>query len=219
MLRGPSPAATLRAGIQFKDGGDRPVPVIDPAVLKPTLAEISERIDRPADETLLLKSKSGALFGFVPGKNGRYVDSAATGQRVVDLMAARAAGTATPADPAVVALGVTPPDLSEAEANGLTHEVTLVGAWTTRFVSSERNHFGANIRLPARFINGTVVQPGRLRLLGCRRARDLCPRLRNGRDHRERPDQPERRDRRRDLLGLDDAVQRRGAGRLPDPLA
>jgi vancomycin resistance protein YoaR len=155
------PAETLRAGIHFKDGGDRPVPVVDPAVLKPTLAQISERIDRPADETLLLKSKSGKLFGFVPGKNGRYVDAAATGQEVVNLLAARAAGTAT-ASATNVALGVTPPDLSEAEANGLTHEVVLVGSWTTRFFPSERNHNGANIRLPARFINGTVVGPGQV---------------------------------------------------------
>jgi vancomycin resistance protein YoaR len=156
------PATTLRAGIRFKDGGDRPVPVIDPAVLSPTLAEISDRIDRPADETLLLKSKSGSLFGFVPGKNGRWVDGPATSQRVVDLMAARAAGTVTSAAATSVALGVIPPDLTEAEAAGIAHEVTLVGAWTTRFFPSERNHNGANIRLPARFINGTVVQPGQV---------------------------------------------------------
>ena len=154
------PAETLRAAIQFKDGGDRPIPTIDPTALSATLATISEDIQRPADETLLLKTKAGKLFGFVPGKNGRYVDSAATGQRIVDLMAARAAGTATAAVPTDVVLGVKPPDLSAAEAAGLTHQVELVGAWTTRFFSSERNHFGANIRLPAKFINGVVVAPG-----------------------------------------------------------
>ena len=75
-------------------------------------------------------------------------------------MPARAAGTATAAVADDIVLGVTPPDLSAAEASGLTHQVELVGAWTTRFFSSERNHFGANIRLPAKFINGVVVAPG-----------------------------------------------------------
>ena len=108
----------------------------------------------------MLKTKTGSLFGFVPGRGGRYVDTAATGQRIVDLMAARAAGTATTAVPTDIVIGGTPPDLTGAEAAGLTHQVELVSAWTTRFFSSERNHFGANIRLPAKFINGVVVAPG-----------------------------------------------------------
>jgi hypothetical protein len=98
--------------------------------------------------------------------------------------------------------------------------MTLVGAWTTPFFPSEKNFFGANIRIPARIINGTVIQPRRhVRLLERRRAGDVRPGLRHGRLHRERPDEPDRGDRRRDLLGVDDDVQRGGAGRLPDPRA
>jgi len=154
------PAATLRAAIHFEDGDDRPVPVVDTTALAGTLAGFAKDIARPANETLILKTKSGKAFGFVPGKNGRNVDIAATSAQIGDLLDARAAGTVTPAAPASIVLGVLPPDLSPAEAAQTTHEVTLVGAWTTRFVSSERNGFGNNIRIPARLINGTVIGPG-----------------------------------------------------------
>ena len=35
-----------------------------------------------------------------------------------------------------------------------------LSSWKTWFPISERNHYGANIWLPAKFINGTVLQPG-----------------------------------------------------------
>jgi vancomycin resistance protein YoaR len=154
------PAATVRAAIRFEIRNDRPVPVIDPAVLAPTLATISKDVTRPANETLILKSKSGATFGFVPGKNGRYVDIEATGRQISDILEARAAGTVTLAEPAPVILGVVPPAISTEQAAASTHQVQLVGAWTTKFTASERNGNGANIRLPAKFINGTVIGPG-----------------------------------------------------------
>ncbi len=156
------PAATVRAAIRFEIRSDRPVPVVDPAVLSGTLAEISKRITRPANETLILKTKSGKAFGFVPGKNGRYVDTEATARQILDILEARAAGTVTAAEPAPVILGVVPPELSAKEAAARTHQVTRVGAWTTRFTSSERNGFGNNIRIPAKLINGTVIAPGQV---------------------------------------------------------
>jgi vancomycin resistance protein YoaR len=154
------PAASIHAAIHFEDRGDRLVPVVDTTFLDGTLTTISKRIARPANETLILKTKSGKTFGFVPGKNGRNVDTAATAGRIAELLEARAAGTVTAAAPSPVVLSVIPPELSAEEAALKTHQVTLVGAWTTKFFSSERNGFGNNIRIPARLINGTVVGPG-----------------------------------------------------------
>ncbi len=160
------PAATLRAAIRFEAGDERPVPVVDPAALTATLAgiakEIADDIARPANETLILKSKSGKAFGFVPGKNGRTVDIAGTAGQIADVLAARAAGSISSSAPAPVVIGVLPPELSAEEAAATTHQVTLVGAWTTRFTSSERNGFGNNIRIPATLINGTVIAPGQV---------------------------------------------------------
>lgn len=151
---------TLRAAIRFEEGEDGPTAVVDPALLEPAIAPITKDVARPADETLILKSKSGKAFGFVPGRNGRSVDVAATAQAIADHVIARGLGTVPANAPVPIVLAVLPPELSAEEAADITREVTLVGAWTTRFSPSESNAFGANIRLPARFINGTVVQPG-----------------------------------------------------------
>ena len=156
------PTPTLRAAIRFEDGDERPVPVFDTEALTETLSGFAKDIARPANETLILKSKSGKAFGFVPGKNGRNVDIAATAGQIGDILAGRADGTLTSAAAAPIVLSVLPPELSAAEASASTHQVSLVGAWTTRFVTSEKNGFGNNIRIPARLINGTVVGPGQV---------------------------------------------------------
>ncbi len=156
------PTATLRAAIRFEEGDERPVPVLDTEALTETLSGFAKDIARPANETLILKSKSGKAFGFVPGKNGRNVDIAATAGQIGDILAGRAEGTLTASAAAPIVLSVLPPELTAAEAAASTHQVTLVGAWTTRFVSSEKNGFGNNIRIPARLINGTVVGPGQV---------------------------------------------------------
>ena len=92
-----------------------------------------------------------------------------------------------------------------------------LGSWKTWFPVSERNFFGANIWLPARIIDGTVLYPGQTfewwRAIGTVSA---GPWLRTRRLHRGRPYGADRRPRRRDVLELDDAVQRRAARRAAD---
>ena len=151
---------TLRSAIRFEDGEDGPVAIVDEKAIEPALAPINEDVARPANETLILKTKGGGTFGFLPGKNGRSVDVPATALQIADHLEARGAGTVPPSAPVPIVLSVLPPELTADEAADVAQQVTLVGAWTTRFPSSESNGFGANIRLPARFINGTVVQPG-----------------------------------------------------------
>ena len=102
------PAATLRAAIRFEEGDERPVPVFDPEAVTEMLSGFAKDIARPANETLILKSKSGKAFGFVPGKNGRNVDIAATAEQVGDVVAGRADGTLTAAAGAPIVLSVLP---------------------------------------------------------------------------------------------------------------
>lgn len=151
---------SLRAAIRFVGGPDRPIPTILPAALEEALAPVVHDVRRPPSETILLKTKSGSVFGFVAGKNGRNVDVPATAREIAVVLEARRTGSVTQAAPASVVLSVLPPELSAEEAATTAKQTTLVGAWTTRFTSSERNGFGANITIPARLINGTVVAPG-----------------------------------------------------------
>lgn len=151
---------TLRSAVTFVGGGERPTPVVDPTMLEAALAAPAKDVARGASETLILKTRSGSTFGFVPGRNGRSLDVAATAKAIAAQLGARQAGTVGPGATVPIVLGITPPELTADEAGKVAREMTLVGSWTTKFSPSERNANGANITLPARFINGTVVKAG-----------------------------------------------------------
>ncbi len=53
-----------------------------------------------------------------------------------------------------------PPKFTTAQALKKAPLMKALGTWKTWFPVSERNYFGANIWLPARIIDGTVLQPG-----------------------------------------------------------
>lgn len=154
------PSEALRAALTFQGGGERPTPVVDPVVLEAALAGPASDVTRGASETLLLKTRSGSTFGFVPGKNGRSLDVAATAAAIAAQLDARRTGAVAASAGVPIVLAVTPPELTADEAGKVARQVTLVGSWTTKFSPSERNANGANITLPARFINGTVVKAG-----------------------------------------------------------
>ena len=95
--------------------------------------------------------------------------------------------------------------------------MTRLGSWQTYFPISERNYFGANIWLPAQIINGTVLKPGQrfewwsgLGPVTTARGFGLGGFIAG--DHTD----PTGRDGRRDVLELDDAVQRRAPRRAHD---
>jgi vancomycin resistance protein YoaR len=103
-------------------------------------------------------TKGGSNFGVTAAKDGRALDVDATSQLVADALTARTSSVDTSAVPATVV--VTKPKLSTEEAQKVAPLMKRISTWTTYFPISERNHFGANIWLPAQFINGTVVAPG-----------------------------------------------------------
>jgi vancomycin resistance protein YoaR len=151
--------ATLRAAISFAPDG-RLTPVIDDAVIAAAVAPIDKKVSRPAKEVVFLKTKSGRIFGFVPGAGGRSLDVEATTGQVRAILDNRLNGASPgPSSMRIVTSNLSP-KLSADQAAKSATQMTLVGSWTTRFHPSERNANGANIRLPARFINGTVVAPG-----------------------------------------------------------
>jgi vancomycin resistance protein YoaR len=62
--------------------------------------------------------------------------------------------------PVKVVMAAIPPKLSTDEATKKAPLMQRLGSWKTWFPVSERNYFGANIWLPAKFIDGTVLSPG-----------------------------------------------------------
>jgi vancomycin resistance protein YoaR len=136
----------------------RYIPILQIANVRSGLAPIAAKIlQKPIDASFLV-AKSGTAFGVTASRNGRALDLDTTMTRVMEALSSRATNADVPAVAAVVV--VTKPKLSTEEAQKVAPLMKRISTWTTYFPISERNHFGANIWLPAQFINGTVVPPG-----------------------------------------------------------
>jgi vancomycin resistance protein YoaR len=142
----------------FETGdGDVYQPVIDEGRMATALASLGESMEKKGANATF-KLSGNKVTGVIPGTNGRALDVEATASRVTALLVERAAGAAdAPVEPALV---VTPPNLTTEEAEAVASKMTKVSTWTTYFPITERNHFGANIWIPAMDIDGYVVGPG-----------------------------------------------------------
>jgi vancomycin resistance protein YoaR len=151
------PAATVRSWIDFKatsDGGYEPV--VDNAGVDAALAAVAKKVEQKA-KSASFKTSGSKITGVIASRNGRSLDKGATASRVTELLATRASGGANA--PVKPALTVKVPSLTTEEAKAAAPKMRKISTWTTYFPISERNHFGANIWIPALDIDGTVVAP------------------------------------------------------------
>jgi len=152
------PAATVRSWISFRVEGDGQYrPVVNAEALNAELASIAKSVARKAANASFKLSR-GKISGVIASQDGRSLDVAATASRVSELLTTRASGG--PNAQVAPALIVTPPSLTTDEAKAVVSKMTKISSWTTYFPISERNHFGANIWIPALDIDGYVVAPG-----------------------------------------------------------
>ena len=152
------PAATVRSWVTFTTNRDETYePTVDTAKLEATLGEVAKEIDNKA-QNASFKLSGASITGVNASRNGRSLDVPLTAARVTEVLTARAAGTVV----AQVApkLRSTAPSLTTEEAQAVIPKMVKISSWTTYFPISERNHFGANIWIPAMDIDGTVVAPG-----------------------------------------------------------
>jgi vancomycin resistance protein YoaR len=96
--------------------------------------------------------------GYLPSANGRRLEVGSALERVLTAVEGRRRGVATRSVRLEVVTLV--PDVTSEEAARLAPRIQLLSRWTTNYVASRRNFFGANIRIPTSAINGEVVQPG-----------------------------------------------------------
>ena len=152
------PAAAVRSWVGFTttpDGGYGPA--VDPAKLDAALGALAKEIDHKA-QNASFKISGGKISGVIASRNGRSLDVALTSARVTELLTARAGGAVVAqVEPKLI---VTPPALTTEGAQAVIPKMTKISSWTTYFPISERNHFGANIWIPAMDIDGTTVGPG-----------------------------------------------------------
>ena len=152
------PADKIRSWITFAtiDGEIRPV--IDRAQIPSVFKSIARKVARPVRDAEFLRDKRGRIVGSKADRAGRKLDLAASVAAISAALDRRA--VAPDATPVKLALATIAPKRSTEEAAKTAPLMVMVGAWTTRYQSSAHNGFSANISVPTRSLNGTVVAPG-----------------------------------------------------------
>ena len=149
---------TIRGWIRLEPAGTGLWDVVverDPVIQ--AVSQISAAVYKPAVDASF-KFGDGNKPTAVPGVQGRELDVAATSDAVYNALVGRADGPSTSA--VAMTINDVDPAFTTAQAIALAPKVQEISSWTTGFILSERNFFGANIVLPALKINGTVVPAG-----------------------------------------------------------
>ena len=133
---------------------------IDPAKVSPILKNIIKDVARPVRDAAFLRDKHGRIVGSMADRAGQALDVEKSVQAILDGLTARAQVS----DPTPITLPVKliAPKLTAAEAAKTAPLMVKLGSWTTHYQVSAHNGFAANITIPARTLNGTVVAPGQV---------------------------------------------------------
>ena len=154
-------AARIRMWISFTGEGAAYAPQVDRSGVPAVVKRFAKDLHRAPTEARYLRTRPGAVFGVSASRLGRALDVNATAGRVVAALAVRAEGSGNDA-PVKVKTMVVAPKLSTDDATRKAPLVVKVGSWTTHYPVSARNGFAANITIPARRLDGTVVRPGQV---------------------------------------------------------
>ncbi len=151
--------ATVRTWIGFQNGADGSVaPAVDQPAIAAALSKVAKGVRKDAVSAAYLKTRSGRIVGVAAAHNGRKLDRQATAAAIAQALLDRAGGAG--AVPVAVAVAKVMPKVTTAEATQKAPLMQRLGSWKTWFPISDHNYYGANIWLPAKIIDGTVLMPG-----------------------------------------------------------
>ena len=151
-------AIRIRSWIGFAWANGQYRPVIDQTKIPGGLKAIAKAIIRPVRDAEFLRDKRGHIVGSMADRAGRQLDMAASATAVATALEARVEA-ASPA-PIKLAVATIPPRVTTEQAAKTAPLMVMVGSWTTHYQVAAHNGFGANITVPTRVLNGTVVAPG-----------------------------------------------------------
>jgi vancomycin resistance protein YoaR len=143
-------------GFAWVDGEFRPV--IDRTKIPAALKRIAKAVSRPVLDAEFLRDKRGHIVGSKADRAGRKLDMTASTNAIAKALEARV-NVATPG-PVKLAVALIAPKRTTEEASKTAPLMVMVGSWTTYYQVAAHNGFGANITVPTRVLNGTVVAPG-----------------------------------------------------------
>jgi vancomycin resistance protein YoaR len=152
-------AKTVRSWIDVNTTADGRIELaVDEGRVSASLAKLRAKIDRKPVDASYLTANTGRVIGVRASRNGRTVDLPATSSQVVQAVMSRVDGSKVSS--AKLTVKAVAPKLSTAEAEKTAPLLKMISGHTTWFPYGERNFFGANIWIPGRIINGTVLAPG-----------------------------------------------------------
>jgi vancomycin resistance protein YoaR len=150
-------ANTLRGWVRLEETGPGQWSlVVERAPIEQLIAVLKSEVDQPAVDAEF--RFDGGEPVAVAGQTGYEVDGTTAVENVYVALNDR--GNGTPVDRVTLPVITTLPAFTTDEAESLVSRVQLLGEWTTRYIPSEANSNGQNIRRPTELINGYVVQPG-----------------------------------------------------------
>ncbi len=129
----------------------------DAAAISDAVAGLAEEVDRDAHNARFGVAGSG-LGGIIPGQSGRELNVAESTDGILSALASRAGGTPTPS--LALAVDVTEPEFTTADAEETLPKMQMVSSWTTYYVPGDGNGYGNNISIPAWDLDGYNLAPG-----------------------------------------------------------
>ena len=132
-------------------------PAADPAQVEAYLSTLAPKVAIPPVEPWVVYDDTGTPVSLKQGKDGIGIDVSATAQAIETYLDGLTTGTSAASSIPIV-MAATPPSVTLDSLSGMV--LMGQGQWTTIFYPDISNAFGANIRTPAKLLNGQVVGPG-----------------------------------------------------------
>ena len=153
-------ATRVLSWISFVRTDDGFRPIVDRRLVSAWLTPVAKKVKTPVRDASFLRDKHGRIVGSRADHAGRVLDTKAAVDQIEAAIGSRFAGV--PATDVKLTTIAVAPQVKTAEVARSAPLMEMVGSWTTHYQVAAHNGFGANITVPARTLNGTVVQPGQL---------------------------------------------------------
>ena len=133
---------------------------VDEAAVTAAVEGLVESVDREAVSARIAVAPGGGLGGVIAAKEGRQLDVEGTRDALLNALAER--GDGAPVGSLALAVNVTQPALTTAQAEAALPQMQMISSWTTYYVPGDGNGFGNNINIGARDIDGRNLLPGEM---------------------------------------------------------
>ena len=131
---------------------------VDEAAVMTAVEGLVESVDRDAVSARIAVAAGGGLGGVIAAQDGRELDVEGTRDALLNALAERRDGA--PISSLALAVNVTEPALTTAQASAALPQMQMISSWTTYYVPGDGNGFGNNINIGARDIDGRNLLPG-----------------------------------------------------------